>query len=116
VSSEELQDRRVWLLSGALVLFGGYFAWSKWDRTPQIGADESVFKTVDALFTAMTSKDTKRLEQCASRLAEHRQAGRLPEDSAELLDSLVAEARSGEWKTAAERLYATMLSQRREKS
>ena len=115
MSIEELQDRRVWLLSGALVLFGGYFAWSKWDRTPQIGTDERVFNTVDALFTALTTKDTKRLEQCAGRLVEHRQAGRLPEASAELLDSIVTEARGGEWKTAAERLYAAMLSQRREK-
>jgi hypothetical protein len=115
VSIEELQDRRVLLLTGALVLFGGYFAWSKWDRTPQIGTDERVFNTVDALFTALTTKDTKRLERCASRLAEHRREGRIPEESAELLDSIVAEARRGEWKTAAERLYDTMLSQRREK-
>ena len=114
MSTDELQDRRVWLLAGAMVLFGGYYAWSKWDRTPQIGTDEAVFKTVDALFTAVTSKDKKRLEQCATRLAECRKAGQLPEASAELLDSIVAQARSGEWKPAAERLYATMLSQRRE--
>jgi hypothetical protein len=97
-----------------MVLFGGYYAWSKWDRTPQIGTDEAVFKTVDALFTAVTSKDKKRLEQCATRLAEYRKAGQLPEASAELLDSIVTQARSGEWKPAAERLYDTMLSQRRE--
>jgi hypothetical protein len=114
VSTDELQDRRVWLLAGAMLLFGGYYAWSKWDRTPQIGTDEAVFKTVDALFTAVTSKDAKRLEQCASRLTEYRKSGRLPETSAELLDSIIAQARSGEWKTAAERLYDTMLSQRRE--
>lgn len=114
MSTDELQERRVWLLAGAMVLFGGYYAWSKWDRTPQIGTDEAVFNTVDALFTAVTTKDTKRLEQCASRLAEYRRAGRLPEASAELLDSIIAEARKGGWKPAAERLYDVMLSQRRE--
>lgn len=99
-----------------MVLFGGFYAWSKWDRTPQIGTDEAVFNTVDALFTAVTTKDNKRLEQCASRLVEYRRAGKLPEASAELLDSIIAEARKGEWKPAAERLYEVMLSQRREPS
>jgi len=114
VSIDELQDRRAWLLSAAIVLFGGYMAWSKWDRTPQIGTDERVFKTVDALFTAMTTRDPKRLEQCAKSLAEHRRAKRLPDASAELLDSIVAEARKQKWESAAQRLYATMMSQRRE--
>ncbi len=116
MSSEDLQDRRVWLLAGCLLLFGGYMAWSRWDRTPQLGTDERVFKTVDALFTAMTTKDPARLETCVRRLAEHRDAGRLPEPSAKLLNSIVADARTGKWKLAAERLYATMLAQRRQPS
>jgi hypothetical protein len=116
VSTDELRDRRVWLLGGFLVLLGAWMAWSRWDRTPQIGADERVFKTVDALFTAMTSKDPARLENCARRLAEHRQAGRLPEPSAILLDSIVAQAREGNWDVAAQRLYAAMLAQRRQAS
>lgn len=113
MSIDELHDRRVWLLAGALMLFGGYMAWSKWDRTPQIGADERVFKTVDALFTAMTTRDPKRLEQCATFLAEHRRAKLLPEPSAQLLDSIVVEAREGKWENASQRLYAVMLSQKR---
>jgi hypothetical protein len=114
VSSEDLQDRRVWILGGLMLIAGFWYAWSRWDRTPQIGTDERVFKTVDALFTAITTRDPKRLEQCASRLTEHRQAGRLPETSAEALSSIVTEARDGKWESASQRLYSIMLSQRRQ--
>lgn len=114
MSSETLSDRRVWLLAAFLILFGSWFAWSRWDRTPQIGTDEQVFKTVDALFTAISTRDPSRLESCAKRLSAHKGSGRLPGPSAALLDSIIDEARGGQWKTAAERLYATMLSQRRQ--
>lgn len=85
-----------------------------WNRTPQLGTDEEVFRTVDALFTAVTARDEKLLSQCEQRLKAHRAAGKLPADAGDSLDRIVAKARSGSWEVAAERLYDFMKSQKRE--
>jgi hypothetical protein len=82
--------------------------------TPQIGTDEEVFKTVDALFTAITSHDSKRLEECEQRLKTYRQSGTLPIASSDLLASIIEQARSGAWDSSARRLYDFMRSQRRQ--
>lgn len=81
---------------------------------PQMGADEDVFNTVDALFTAVTARDPKRLGDCEKRLRQYREAGKLPEAAAKVLDGVIGTARSGEWRPAAERLYTFMEAQRRE--
>ena len=81
---------------------------------PQMGADEEVFRTVDALFTAVTARDEKRLGECERRLRVCRDAGKLPPDPADYLDGVIARARGGRWESAAERLYDFMLAQRRE--
>jgi hypothetical protein len=79
-----------------------------------MGADEDVFRTVDALFTAVTARDERLLGQCAQRLQDYRAAGRLPPDAADALDRIIAKARAGSWETAAERLYDFMRAQKRE--
>src|ERR1043166_7315566 len=66
-----------------------------WRSTPQMGADEDVFNTVDALFTAITAHDEKLLIDCEQRLKGYRAAGRLPEDAADPLDGIIAKARAG---------------------
>jgi hypothetical protein len=81
---------------------------------PQMGADREVFDTVDALFTAVTARDEKRLGECEARLRGYREAGKLPADAADELDGVIRKARSGSWQTAAERLYDFMRGQRRE--
>jgi hypothetical protein len=81
---------------------------------PQLAPDEGVFKTVDALYTAVRMRDEKRLGECEARLHVYRDAGKLPEDSAKVLDGIIAKARSGSWDTATERLYEFMRAQRRE--
>lgn len=85
-----------------------------WNRTPQVGADEEVFLTVDALFTAVTARDERLLTQCEERLKSHRAAGRLPTEAARVLERIIANARSGSWESAAERLYDFMKNQKRE--
>jgi hypothetical protein len=85
-----------------------------WARTPQLGTDEEVFRTVDALFTAVTARDEKLLSQCEQRLKAHRAAGKLPASAGDALDRVVAKARAGSWESAAERLYDFMKSQKRE--
>src|SRR5262249_51628819 len=83
-------------------------------RPPQMGADEEVFRTVDALFTAVTARDPALLGQCEARLAAYREARQLPKQASDYLDSIIKKAHRGSWQAAAERLYDFMLAQRRE--
>jgi hypothetical protein len=86
-----------------------------WFRAPpQIGGDDDVFLTVDALFTAITARDEKLLGASQARLATYQAAGKLPDAAARELDRLAVQAKSGDWRGAAERLYAFMQGQRRE--
>jgi hypothetical protein len=82
--------------------------------TPQMGADEAVFNTVDALFTAVTGRNEQQLGQCEKQLHTFRDAGKLPAAAADHLDSVIGQARAGRWQSAAERLYDFMKGQRRE--
>lgn len=89
-----------------------------WLRTwhfppPQMGTDEESFKTVDALFTAFTTRDRERLDDCERRLVARREAGKLPAQASARLQSLIGQARSGDWDSAAKRLYEFMYGQRR---
>ena len=79
-----------------------------------MGPDEDVFKTVDALFTAVTARDEKLLARSEQRLRASREAGKLPADASDYLDGIVQTARAGRWEAAAERLYGFMKAQRRE--
>ena len=94
-----------------LLLWFAYFVWTK---PPQMGADEEVFRTVDALYTAVTARNEKLLAQCEKKLQAHKDAGKLPGSASDYLDSVTATARAGRWQPAAERLYDFMKSQRRE--
>jgi hypothetical protein len=96
----------------AVVLLGLFVSW--WTRPPQMGTDEEVTRTVDALFTAVTARDDKLLGQCEQRLHACRDAGKLPADASTYLDGILRMAREGRWEAAAERLYNFVRAQRRE--
>ena len=81
--------------------------------TPQIGTDEDVFKTVDALFTAVNTRDPGRLADCESRLTAFRDSGKLPKSAAKNLDLIIKQARDGQWELSARRLYDFMMAQQR---
>lgn len=81
---------------------------------PQLPRDEEVFKTVDALFTAMTSRDTGRLEDCEQRLSAYHATGRMSDAATDFLNSVIDQAHAGDWEPAAHRLYDFMLGQRGE--
>lgn len=85
-----------------------------WGRPPQMGADEEVFNTVDALFTAVTAKDPRLVEQCEQRLNGYREANKLPAGAAAYLDGVITQTKNGQWESAAHRLYDFMTVQRRE--
>jgi hypothetical protein len=100
-------------LLGLAVVAAGV-ALATWRSTPQMGGDEEVFRTVDALFTAVAARDEKLLSRCEQRLAAHRDAGKLPPEAADSLARIIAKARAGSWEGAAERLYDFMKNQKRE--
>ncbi|WP_397568610.1 hypothetical protein [Schlesneria sp. T3-172] len=79
---------------------------------PQIGEEEQVITTVDALFTALTTRDLQRLEDCESRLQSYRENGELPEVAAAKLQKIIGRAREGEWEPSARTLYDFILAQR----
>jgi hypothetical protein len=80
---------------------------------PQIGVDREVFKTVDALYTAVSLRDPRLVEDCRGRLGRLREAGKLPESAARDLDSMIEEARGGAWEPSQLRLSRFMEGQRR---
>ncbi len=88
--------------------------WIWWTTVPQIGGDDAVIDTVDALFTAVTSHDARRLGQCEEQLRVLQEGRRLPRGAADYLDEVIRTARAGKWRNAAERLFAFMKAQRRE--
>src|SRR5690349_12858947 len=57
----------------------GYWIWCM-QPPPQMGADEEVFRTVDALYTAFTARDEKLLSDCEVRLRALHDAARLTPD------------------------------------
>ncbi|MFT3879022.1 MAG: hypothetical protein QM703_05100 [Gemmatales bacterium] len=83
-------------------------------KPPQMGADKDVFNTVDALFTAVTARDEKKMAQCEQRLKGYLASGTLPESASIYLNEVIATARAGKWQSAAETLYSFMMAQRRE--
>ena len=97
-------------VAGGFVLTLCWWFW--WARPPQIGNSQEAVKTVDALFTAFTSKDPKRLADCEKRLHTLKDDGKLPDSAAKYLDGLIAKARTGNWRGAAEKLYGFMKAQR----
>ncbi len=82
---------------------------------PQIGVDEESFKSVDALYTAISLRDPKLLDQCESRLRELKDEEKLPEAAGKSLDAVIARARGGKWEDAQSRLGDFMRGQKRGK-
>src|SRR5262249_34131250 len=110
------QKRRIaWAVLGGVVVLGAVACVAAfWGRPPQMGADEEVFTTVDALYTAVTARDERLVGQCETHLHEARDEGKLPPDAAAHLDGVIARARAGRWESAAQRLYDFMKAQKRE--
>ncbi len=109
-------NRAVWLSFGALAVIAVIIvALVIRHRPPQMGADEKVFRTVDALYTAVRNRDEARVTECEQRLHSYRDAGMLPKAAAAYLDEVIAKAQAGQWESATRRLYDFMMAQRREK-
>jgi len=115
MAASGLNVRRGWRAAGVvglLLVLVGWFSWR--GQPPQLGADREVFRTVDALFTAITARDERLLRDCAGRLRTHHADGKMPGEAWAYLGDVVATAEAGRWQPAAENLYAFMKAQRRE--
>ena len=113
-TTDPADRRRVILIATSIVtvVVLGFFIRAFWPQ-PQLASNEEVFKTVDALFTAVTTRDAKRLSDCASRLNAFRDEGSIPRSAANKLDAIIRQAQSGQWDSSARTLYDFMLAQRR---
>lgn len=101
-------------LGSIAVIVAGTVIWWSNRAPPQMKYDGEVFNTVDALFTAITSRNADRLAACNERLDRYQAEGRLTGAAATALDDIVRQAERGEWDAAGRRLYALILGQRRE--
>ena len=106
--------RREWLIGAAGVVAALILVMIVWRMLPppQMKTDEEVFKTVDALFTAVTSRDMARLDECEQRLRTYQTEGRTSPAVASRLDAIVKQARNREWEPAAKKLYTCIMGQR----
>lgn len=111
-NSTDTQRKWVVAAGGLLALIG--MGWVIWSRLPppQLEVDEQVFNTVDALFTAITARDSDRLHECEERLDTYYEEGRISDKVAHSLDVVIEQAHDGKWEPAARRLYDFMLGQR----
>jgi hypothetical protein len=96
---------------GGLLLFGIGSIW--WSRPPQVGGDKESLKVVEALYTAVSSHNPKRLAQCEEQLHTLRDEGKLPRPAADFLDGLIRTARAGNWQRATHKIFDFMRAQRR---
>jgi hypothetical protein len=108
------RSRIACIVLGVLALAVGVILYFAFRSPPQMGTSDAVFHTVDALYTAIRNEDEKQLTDCEQRLRSYRETGKLPPDAADTLDGIIATARAGRWRSAAERLYEFMKGQRRE--
>lgn len=81
-------------------------------RAPAIGSDKEAFTTVDAVYSAVSLRDTAQLERNAATLDQLREAGRLPDEAHKALAGIIGKAQEGKWEPAREELRDFMLDQR----
>jgi len=79
----------------------------------QIGGDETSFKAVDALYTAVSLREVKLVDQCQATLKKLREAGSLAEAPFQALEAIIVEAKGGAWEDAQTRLARFMEGQHR---
>ena len=113
-TTDSFDRRRMIIIATSVlaVVLMGLLVRGLWPQ-PQLASHEEVFTTVDALFTAVTTRDSKRLDDCAARLNSYREEGMIPTSAAKKLDAIIRQAQSGQWESSAKTLYDFMLAQRR---
>lgn len=99
---------------GCLLILSLFFAYGC-GSTPQITESAECMKCADALYTAVTAKNIRLVEQCAAELQRLRDANELPHAADKHLQAIIAKAQAGDWDSAAKGLHAFIRQQRRPK-
>lgn len=108
------RERVAWMALAGVIGIVGLIALIAWWRTPpQMGVDEHVFRTVDALYTAVRNENGSKVSQCEERLKKYREQGSLPKSAHEYLTSVIAKTKQGNWESATRQLYDFMAAQRK---
>ena len=66
-----------------------------WNTVPKMHASEDAIKTVDALFTAINSHDSKRMVECQMKLERYTSAGGLSQSAMFELTKCCDQAEAG---------------------
>lgn len=82
-------------------------------RVPQVLTDEAVFKELDALYTAVTSKRRDLLQQCQQRIGKLHTEKRLSDAGLAEIEAIIQLTEDNDWTDAAQRLYDFMRAQRK---
>lgn len=96
----------------ALLVLSAMFA-SPGCSTPQVLGDEEVFTSLDALWTAVTSRKVDRLQDVTNRLIDLRDTGKLSPSGWKALEPILQSAFEEEWESAAKRLKKFIRAQRK---
>lgn len=88
-----------------VVLLVGYQAWRYYSLPPALQATAEATKTLDAMFTALTVRDSVRLAACMERVEEYSSAGKLGRKATAHLRYCAELANKGSWEEAAKHLY-----------
>lgn len=106
--------RRIFAIGLAVVLttvLGG-MVWHFYSTPPQLQASPEAAKTLDAMFTALTSRNPDNLSACMERIEQYNRDGKLATGAAAELRACNDLATSGAWEQAAKRLYWIIYEQR----
>ncbi|MCA9159463.1 MAG: hypothetical protein KDA72_14105 [Planctomycetales bacterium] len=93
------------------VLLVGYQAWRYFSLPPKLQASVEATKTLDAMFTALTARDSAKLATCMNRIESHFAAGKLGRKATAELRYCAELANQGSWDQAAKRLYWVVYEQ-----
>lgn len=80
---------------------------------PQVTASDEAMESVDALWTALTSKRSDLLEQTAKSLERLHANKQLSDAALQSLQAIIGDARSGDWEEATTTLKWFIRGQRR---
>ncbi len=90
-----MNSRLLFIGIAAFFLLGGGCG-----RTPQVSSDNR--EMIVSLFTAISSRNTSWLESNARLLEERRAEGKCADEEYKALANIIAQAKSGDWKSAEE--------------
>jgi len=69
-------------------------------RTPQLGGNEECLGAADGLWTAVTAQDKGFVNSSEKVIEQLHVAGTMPDDAYQVLSSVIASTRAGDWETA----------------